>query len=505
MEPRFGHDFSRVRIHADESAAKSAAAVEASAYTVGHDVVFGAGQYAPDTSRGRSLLAHELAHIVQQPPGLSRKPDPDEAKKKKAIAHHKRQQSLVVQFLKAASKLSPDPKNPLAEDNLYRNTVELIESKTRPVPLTVLTPTHYSTDVRPVYFDSDVRHPKIGGDYPPDRDPNKPPLGRGLVTAKPETAGKIEFAPPPTPTTTVTKTEETVERVSPSTNAPRTPPTPKPPPPKTPVTPPFQFVRTQATMSLFLSDPDRDVTDSEIRNTFVHEGQHVADLHERSRHDPGKTDVDRVLASYQSEFRAFWIQPVIPPKPPPPGVPPLPRPRIDNPPDAKGKASGPRDVTAACPCPKDPDLPLDPKAKSKTVKTALKNARQEVIFDHLLGHYPHFKCFYVCEPTFKRAVDALDMPVGVNLVNSPRLLELNLEMQKLQKAMKPADVAATRFRQAVLDLDAVDWAFLNDKRLSTEFWTDLDARAPKPLVDALMASAKAGKVDVKALDKATVP
>jgi hypothetical protein len=70
MEARFGHDFGRVRVHTDARAAMSAQAVQALAYTVGRDVVFGAGQYAPTTSIGRRLLAHELTHVVQQHGGL---------------------------------------------------------------------------------------------------------------------------------------------------------------------------------------------------------------------------------------------------------------------------------------------------------------------------------------------------------------------------------------------------------------------------------------------------
>src|SRR5215217_8995003 len=66
MEPRFGHDFSTVRVHNDARAAESARAVNALAYTVGHDMAFGAGQYVPETSEGRRLVAHELAHVVQQ-------------------------------------------------------------------------------------------------------------------------------------------------------------------------------------------------------------------------------------------------------------------------------------------------------------------------------------------------------------------------------------------------------------------------------------------------------
>jgi outer membrane protein OmpA-like peptidoglycan-associated protein len=72
MEPRFQHDFSSVRVHTDAEAAQSAAALGAYAYTVGHDIVFGTGQYQPDTTRGRGLLAHELAHTVQQK-GMSKK------------------------------------------------------------------------------------------------------------------------------------------------------------------------------------------------------------------------------------------------------------------------------------------------------------------------------------------------------------------------------------------------------------------------------------------------
>jgi tetratricopeptide (TPR) repeat protein len=65
FEPRFGHDFSRLRIHADAEAADVARALNADAFTIGRDIVFGAGRYAPDTSAGRRLLAHELAHVVQ--------------------------------------------------------------------------------------------------------------------------------------------------------------------------------------------------------------------------------------------------------------------------------------------------------------------------------------------------------------------------------------------------------------------------------------------------------
>lgn len=66
MESRIGFDFSKVRLHTDASAAASARALNARAYTVGNDVVFSTGSYAPQTIQGKRLLAHELTHVVQQ-------------------------------------------------------------------------------------------------------------------------------------------------------------------------------------------------------------------------------------------------------------------------------------------------------------------------------------------------------------------------------------------------------------------------------------------------------
>ena len=66
FEPRFGHDFSQVRVHSDAKAANSARAVNALAYTTGKNIVFGGGRYSPETSEGQKLLAHELTHVVQQ-------------------------------------------------------------------------------------------------------------------------------------------------------------------------------------------------------------------------------------------------------------------------------------------------------------------------------------------------------------------------------------------------------------------------------------------------------
>ena len=71
MEPRFGYNFNQVRVHTDTQAAKVARSINARAFTLGQDVVFGSGHYSPSTARGKHLLAHELAHVIQQEGSLS--------------------------------------------------------------------------------------------------------------------------------------------------------------------------------------------------------------------------------------------------------------------------------------------------------------------------------------------------------------------------------------------------------------------------------------------------
>ncbi len=102
MEPRFGYDFSRVRIHQDTLAARSVNAVEAHAYTVGSNIVFGTDRYNPASREGQRLLAHELTHVIQQSTApspaiaaspslgfLQRTPAPKEYEQsKRALASH---------------------------------------------------------------------------------------------------------------------------------------------------------------------------------------------------------------------------------------------------------------------------------------------------------------------------------------------------------------------------------------------------------------------------------
>jgi len=104
MEPRFGHDFSQVRVHTDARAATSARAVNALAYTMGQHVVFGAGQYTPGTSKGRQLIAHELVHTVQQGAGaVQRKVDIGPA----ADSYEREADRIMEQVTQGSSPLEP--------------------------------------------------------------------------------------------------------------------------------------------------------------------------------------------------------------------------------------------------------------------------------------------------------------------------------------------------------------------------------------------------------------
>ena len=78
FEPRFGFDFSRVRVHTDATASASACELNAKAYTQGSDITFGRGRFAPATSDGKKLLAHELVHVVQQSGASSTAESPDQ-------------------------------------------------------------------------------------------------------------------------------------------------------------------------------------------------------------------------------------------------------------------------------------------------------------------------------------------------------------------------------------------------------------------------------------------
>jgi hypothetical protein len=106
MEQRFGHDFSRVRVHSGGAAEQSARDVNANAYTVGHNIVFGTGRFAPVSHEGRRLIAHELTPVVQQS-GADRKFEETEK-----IGPSSIQAPLVADGTALKLRAQPDKKPP---------------------------------------------------------------------------------------------------------------------------------------------------------------------------------------------------------------------------------------------------------------------------------------------------------------------------------------------------------------------------------------------------------
>ncbi len=176
MESRFGHDFSRVRVHTDSKAGESARAVNALAYTVGQHVVFGGGQFAPGTRTGDHLLAHELSHVVQQQNGTGLQPysisspnDPGEREADSAadqiaagavvrLSQTRRPQAIQRKVLdNVVTDFQPDPKKAKAcivhihgeEQNALAVAKEM--RKRRCVNLV-----HLDTKVRPITFEVTV-------------------------------------------------------------------------------------------------------------------------------------------------------------------------------------------------------------------------------------------------------------------------------------------------------------------------------------------------------------
>jgi hypothetical protein len=113
MEPRFGRDLQHVRIHNDAKASVSAKAVSALAYTVGQDIVFAEGQYRPASQEGQRLLAHELAHTVQQ---AGARPGPISGISQPGDASEREADSVADQVMQMAEPLSSGDRTKIPED-----------------------------------------------------------------------------------------------------------------------------------------------------------------------------------------------------------------------------------------------------------------------------------------------------------------------------------------------------------------------------------------------------
>lgn len=107
METRFGRDLGHIRVHTRDHAAALAEQVRAKAFTLGHDIVFGRGQYRPDVPTGQRLLAHELTHTLQQrsspPSGITLQRDPSTSSK---APSRSRPRPLAIAFRRSSSSVT---------------------------------------------------------------------------------------------------------------------------------------------------------------------------------------------------------------------------------------------------------------------------------------------------------------------------------------------------------------------------------------------------------------
>jgi hypothetical protein len=133
MESRLGHDFSDVRVHDDSSAAASAQAVNAHAYTVGPNIVFQRDRYDPSSHEGRTTLAHELTHVVQQrsgpvdgtsAPGGIKVSDPSDRFEREASANAERVMAAPPPVQTLSSSTSPQVQRQEAEPGQQSTAVQ---------------------------------------------------------------------------------------------------------------------------------------------------------------------------------------------------------------------------------------------------------------------------------------------------------------------------------------------------------------------------------------------
>jgi hypothetical protein len=399
---------------------------------------------AAQVMRTESRPSAQLRNVSLAPSGLAQRKasKDDEDKKKKAQGKHQDQQRNVANLLDQARKIQPDPsKGTMDPDNLYHNSLEMIDAGK--VRLSVLSPTHDAQTRKPrqlTYFDWRVKYPKTGGDYPADPDDKSTDKGLQFADVGDEAAM-------------------------------------------------MAISRDRGVLYLFTLGPP--VTADFLKRNLVHETQHFSDWHGPALRARGQMDSWKKAAEiYETEFRSFWIQPV----PAPTCIQgmclaPASAFRLGSP-SQKAANTNPVDVTNRKPpctiCPPAKPSPAKSTGAPSSVKTNLKNERQEKIFWYILARYPdrQFDCCYVFSPEFRKEVDAYAIPTSINLINSVRLLELNMELGNLDRSMTNAEVSKTRFVELVRKLDALDWLFLKDQ-LSTPFWTALHLDAPALVRNAM--------------------
>jgi hypothetical protein len=327
-----------------------------------------------------------------------------------------------------------------------------------------------------------VQHPNIGGNYPllPPKDPKMP--GRGLINDS-GTLGR--FLPVQSTSTPIGGGIQSLPPKGASASGATAPPALSTAPPT---------FSSASPGDVFLFTRNSDVA-SEFRQIFVHESQHVADLSTQLK---AAGSLDEKMEGYKSEFRGFWIQPSFARTS---ALAPMGDTTFA---EAKGKAGNSKQVTIDASklcsvCPRN-----DPSTGFVEPKTNFKNPRQEEIFWHILNNYPNhgYDCCYVFNKSFHDEVNRFAVPESVNLIDSERLMKLNLELQTLNTSMKQPEVGATKVAVLLSQLEPLDWIFLSKPDLSKTFWDALNAVAPEFVVKGVKSLL--GKGSKKSVSEADV-
>jgi hypothetical protein len=474
LEPRLGHDFSRVRIHHDDAAARAADTMRAHAFTRGRQVVLGRGGHRPETTEGLRLLAHELAHVVQQgspptstggarsdPGAESLEREADRAadlalagrtvprgmltaapavlqRKEKSKAaedaeeRHRAIQKHVYDWLEpdtvwdVARRGGPSPKSLTPEEKakdphvLFNNSAAWIRSGK--VTLSVLTPIPgQKADANPVLvFDPAVRHPALGGSVD-----NTKEVPSDLAAMADHPANHLDLIVKP------------------------------------------------------------DLTRDALRELVRHEIQHFADAHldpETMKQERAEFTAEPNVAAthalmnatiwnqYQTEFRGYWLGSIT-------------RPGFqagvrDDGTVVEMGGSGGVDRWGSETSPggelkvSGHDYVKDRPTYVPEASVQLQNEKQTNIARHIVGKYFGMAETFLTSPLFRQKVQALDRPQGVNLVNSMRIERLRAALQGPATRRSIGLLTRTREQDVaffVEMLDDADRAFLKSAS-AKPFW-----------------------------------
>jgi hypothetical protein len=251
-------------------------------------------------------------------------------------------------------------------------------------------------------------------------------------------------------------------------------------------------------MFVFIDD-EKAADAAWIKNTLVHEVQHQADQHdigmpwssmELISSKPGAIFLNRNWNRYQTEFRSFWVQP--------PTAPPA----------TQSPSSGRSFISTAID-PNDFGSPTEPAKNDRRAEisgtppkgcpstqqvTNFQNQRQERIFGYLSQEHYGFEQPYVCDPDFKKLVDAFAFPVGGNLVNSVRIQALSDALEKCDHKMDLFSDPVLRLIDVAHRLDPIDRQFVNDDTMSKPLWQQVHRHLADDVFVLIAELIKTGKL-----------